>query len=160
MKKISLLLTLVIVCLTQVKAIDVEGMFVKYKHSHNADNVSIGYPLMKLACLFISDNNKDADIVKSINSVRVMDLEACSETIKDQFTRDANLLSDKRYEVLLDVNEEDEHTRILAKRKNKIIKELIILQTGKEALLLRITGKMDPQKYMDYANKYAQKKKE
>lgn len=143
----------------QAKPIDVEGMFVKYKHSHKADNVSISYPLMKLACLFISDNNKDADIVKSINSVRVLDLESCSESVKDEFSLDASSLTLKQYEVLMDVNEEDEHIRILAKRKDKIIKELIVLQTGKEALLVRITGKIDPQKYVHYTNKYGSKKK-
>lgn len=160
MKKISLILTFVMLCFMQAKAIDIEGMFVKYKHSHKADNVSVSYPLMKLTRLVMPKNVEGADIIKAINSVHVLDMELCSEAIKSQFTKDASLLSLNRYEVLVDVNDEDEHTRILAKRKDKLIKELIILQTGKEALLVRITGKIDPQKYMHYANKYAQKKKE
>lgn len=158
MKKISLTALFMLLCFIQIKAIEIEGLFAKYKQAQNADNVKISYPLMKIASMFISANDKDADIVRSINSVHVISLNACSDLTKHQFTEDAGRLKTNKYEVLVNINNSNEQTRILAKQKDKQIKELIIIQTGKESLLLRITGTIDPRKYMSYANQYTQKK--
>ncbi|MGL4492573.1 MAG: DUF4252 domain-containing protein [Tannerellaceae bacterium] len=159
MKKISLILTFVMLCFMQAKAIDVEGMFAKYKKADNAFSVRLGYPIMKLSGLIISARYKEARIVRSINSLRMVDLSDCSKETQSQFRLDADSLLDTKYKELAQVKTEDDNIRVLAKCDDKVIKDMIILLSGEDVLLVRLKGNMDLKKYMEYVIKYTEKKK-
>ncbi|MGL5704729.1 MAG: DUF4252 domain-containing protein [Tannerellaceae bacterium] len=159
MKKISLILTFVMLCFMQAKAIDVEGMFAKYKKADNAFNVRLGYPIMKLSGLIISARYKEARIVRSINSLRMVDLSDCSKETQSQFRLDADSLLDTKYKELAQVKTEDDNIRVLAKCNDKVIKDMIIILSGEDVLLVRLKGNMDLKKYMEYVIKYTEKKK-
>ncbi|MGL4326826.1 MAG: DUF4252 domain-containing protein [Tannerellaceae bacterium] len=159
MKKISLILTFVMLCFMQAKAIDVEGMFAKYKKADNAFSVRLGYPIMKLSGLIISARYKEARIVRSINSLRMVDLSDCSKETQSQFRLDADSLLDTKYKELAQVKTEDDNIRVLAKCNDKVIKDMIIILSGEDVLLVRLKGNMDLKKYMEYVIKYTEKKK-
>ncbi|MGL4228393.1 MAG: DUF4252 domain-containing protein [Tannerellaceae bacterium] len=159
MKKISLILTFVMLCFMQAKPIDVESMFAKYKKADNAFNVRLGYPIMKLSGLIISARYKEARIVRSINSLRMVDLSDCSKETQSQFRLDADSLLDTKYKELAQVKTEDDNIRVLAKCNDKVIKDMIIILSGEDVLLVRLKGNMDLKKYMEYVIKYTEKKK-
>lgn len=143
----------------QAKSIDVESMFAKYKKADNAFSVRLGYPIMKLSGLIISARYKEARIVRSINSLRMVDLSDCSKETQSQFRLDADSLLDTKYKVLAQVKTEDDNIRVLAKCDDKVIKDMIILLSGEDVLLVRLKGNMDLKKYMEYVIKYTEKKK-
>lgn len=143
----------------QAKAIDVESMFAKYKKADNAFSVRLGYPIMKLSGLIISARYKEARIVRSINSLRMVDLSDCSKETQSQFRLDADSLLDTKYKELAQVKTEDDNIRVLAKCDDKVIKDMIILLSGEDVLLVRLKGNMDLKKYMEYVIKYTEKKK-
>lgn len=143
----------------QAKPIDVESMFAKYKKADNAFSVRLGYPIMKLSGLIISARYKEARIVRSINSLRMVDLSDCSKETQSQFRLDADSLLDTKYKELAQVKTEDDNIRVLAKCDDKVIKDMIILLSGEDVLLVRLKGNMDLKKYMEYVIKYTEKKK-
>ena len=147
-------------CFMQAKAMDVESMFAKYKEADNAFSIRLGYPIMKLSGLIISARYKEARIVRSINSLRMVDLSDCTKETQSQFRLDADSLLDTKYKELAQVKTEDDNIRVLAKCDDKVIKDMIILLSGKDVLLVRLKGNMDLKKYMEYVIKYTQKKKE
>lgn len=145
MKKISILSLIMLFCFIQAKATEFESLYTKYKHKQKAENMKISSPFIRLASLFTPDSNKNAAFLKALNSLQMLNLNSCTEEIRYEFSEDAESLKMSKYEVLVDANNANERTRIFAKQDNKLIKELIIIQTGKENLLIKINGKFDPQ---------------
>lgn len=90
----------------------------------------------------------------------MVDLSDCTKETQSQFRLDADSLLDTKYKELAQVKTEDDNIRVLAKCDDKVIKDMIILLSGKDVLLVRLKGNMDLKKYMEYVIKYTQKKKE
>ena len=79
--------------------------------------------------------------IKHINSIKVLDMEDCSNAVKQQFFKDVTQLKTAGYEELMVAKEADEQTVILAKRSKTGIKELVIVESDDEdAALIQILG--------------------
>ena len=57
-------------------------------------------------------------------------MEACSKNVQERFNKKINAQQIEGYETLVQVNDEGEKVRILAKSKNDVIRELLIVCTG------------------------------
>lgn len=79
--------------------------------------------------------------LKHIDSIKVLDMEDCSNAVKQQFFKDVTQLKTAGYEELMTVKEADEQTVILAKRNKTGIKELVIVDSDNDdAALIQILG--------------------
>ena len=132
MKKYILALALLFVCHIGF-AQDLNSLFDEFKKEPNADCISISPFMMAIGKMFMG-NDSDAKLARKFKSIRILDLEACSQRIKD-------------YETLVHVNDEGEKVHILAKSKNDVIRELLIVCTGNgDCTLVQLKGKVSKEK--------------
>ena len=102
--------------------------------------------MMTIGKMFIG-NDSDAKLARKFKSMRILDLEACSTSVKERFSKKINAQRIKGYETLVQVNDEGEKVRILAKSKNDVIRELLIVCTGNgDSTLVQLKGKVSKSK--------------
>lgn len=118
-------------------AVNVNSIINEFKDADRAEYVSVPWILMKMGHMFMDEEDKD-DISARINSVRVLDLEECSERVKARFTKRVASLNGHGYETMVRAKDQDGSVQILVKEKKDIIKELLIVCGGKDdcALIL------------------------
>lgn len=140
MKKYIFTLLMLIACqLSYGQSID--SLFDEFGSAQNADCVNVSPFLMSIGKMF-AGNDKDAEIIGKVKSMRVLDLEECSESIKTRFSKKANKLSLDGYEELMRVNDSGEKVRVLMKEKKDVIRELLFVITGNDdCTLVQINGK-------------------
>ena len=137
MKKYILALALLFVCHIGF-AQDLNSLFDEFKKEPNADCISISPFMMAIGKMFMG-NDSDAKLARKFKSIRILDLEACSTSINAQRIKD--------YETLVQVNDEGEKVHILAKSKNDVIRELLIVCTGNgDCTLVQLKGKVSKEK--------------
>ena len=74
-------------------------------------------------------------------------MEACSKNVQERFNKKINAQQIEGYETLVQVNDEGEKVRILAKSKNDVIRELLIVCTGNgDCTLVQMKGKVSKPK--------------
>ena len=140
MKKYVFTLLLLFVChLGYAQSID--GLFNEFGSERNADCVNVSPFLMSIGKMF-AGHQEVSEIVGKIKSMRVLDLEECSENVKERFNKKASKLNLNGYDELMRVNDEGEKVRVLMKIKKEVIRELLFVCTGKEdCTLVQINGK-------------------
>ena len=140
MKKFVFTLLLVFVChLSNAQGIN--GGFNEFGREKNADCVKVSSFMMSLGKMF-AGHDEDAEIIRKIKSIKVLDLESCTASVKERFNKKVNKLNLKGYDELMRVNDEGEKVRVLMKTKKETIRELLFVCTGKEdCTLVQINGK-------------------
>lgn len=140
MKKFVFTLLLVFVCHLGY-AQSINGLFNEFGSEKNADCVKVSSFMMSLGKMF-AGHDEDAEIIRKIKSIKVLDLESCTASVKERFSKKVNRLSLKGYDELMRVNDEGEKVRVLMKTKKETIRELLFVCTGKEdCTLVQINGK-------------------
>ncbi len=121
-------------------AVNVNSIINEFKDAKKAEYVSVPWILMKMGHMFMDKDDKN-DIAGRINSVRVLDLEECSERVKARFTKRIASLNGHGYETLVRAKDQDGSVQILVKEKKDIIKELLIVCGGKDdCALIQLKG--------------------
>lgn len=121
-------------------AVNVNSIINEFKDAKRAEYVSVPWILMKMGHMFMDKDDKN-DIAGRINSVRVLDLEECSERVKTRFTKRIASLNGHGYETLVRAKDQDGSVQILVKEKKDIIKELLIVCGGKDdCALIQLKG--------------------
>lgn len=120
----------------------VDRLMRKYKHSPKAEYVHVPKIMMTLAkAIKTGDADDYTKYLKHIDSIKVLDMEDCSNAVKQQFFKDVTQLKTAGYEELMIAKEADEQTVILAKRNKTGIKELVIVDSDNDdAALIQILG--------------------
>ena len=140
MKKFVFTLLLVFVCHLGY-AQGINGLFNEFGSEKNADCVKVPSFMMSLGKMF-AGHDEDAEIIRKIKSIKVLDLESCTASVKERFNKKVNKLNLKGYDELMRVNDEGEKVRVLMKTKKETIRELLFVCTGKEdCTLVQINGK-------------------
>lgn len=93
---------------------DLNSLFDEFKKEPNADCISISPFMMAIGKMFMG-NDSDAKLARKFKSIRILDLEACSTSVKERFSKKINAQRIKDYETLVQVNDEGEKVHILAK---------------------------------------------
>lgn len=75
--------------------------------------------MMSLGKMF-AGHDEDAEIIRKIKSIKVLDLESCTASVKERFNKKVNKLNLKGYDELMRVNDEGEKVRVLMKTKRKL----------------------------------------
>lgn len=143
MRKFILLVSL-FAMQAQMFAGNIDSIFNEFKDSRKAEYVSVSPFLMAIGRMFMSD--EEDDIAKRIRSIKVLDLEDCSSSVKERFNKKVSGLDKNDYETLMSVKEDDENVQILVKEKKNIIKEMVIVCGGKDdCALILIKGDIRPE---------------
>ena len=79
-----------------------------------------------------SNNDKSYRFIKGIKSVKVLDMEDCTQEVKAEFLQEAKNLKLSGYETLVQTKEDGEEVQLIAKMDEENINDLIILITGKD----------------------------
>lgn len=147
MKRFALILLTAILMLpvsAVAKSVSVDDLYKEFSSAPEAEAVSIPPFLMKLAKLCMKGKDQDAKIVRKINSVRVLDLEDCSKTVKSRFANRVSNIQLKDMEELMDVRDDGDKVKILAKiKKDKISKLLILCYGNDDCCLVEVNGKFE-----------------
>lgn len=142
MKKVMMIAALAFMTMTVQAQMSVDRLMRKYKHSPKAEYVHVPKMMMTLAkAIKTGDADDYTKYLKHIDSIKVLDMEDCSNAVKQQFFKDVTQLKTAGYEELMTVKEADEQTVILAKRNKTGIKELVIVESDNDdAALIQILG--------------------
>ena len=134
MKKI-IAICLLLVAVQTTWAIDAKQVFNEFKEARNAEYVSIPRFLMRLGLMFVDKDEEDTEtrrLINSIHSMKVLDLERCSNSVKQNFMKRINALNEYQYETLIRVSDGDDKVKILVREEKEIIKEMLIVCSGSE----------------------------
>ena len=132
MKKIIATLALFIACQATF-AQNIDTLFSQFKDKEGADYINIPTLMLKFMRTFTKSNNdKSYRFIKGIKSVKVLDMEDCTQEVKAEFLQEAKKLKLSGYETLLQTKEDGEEVQFIAKMDEENINDLIILITGKD----------------------------
>ena len=142
MKKVMIIAALAFMTMTVQAQMSVDRLMRKYKHSPKAEYVHVPKMMMTLAkAIKTGDADDYTKYLKHIDSIKVLDMEDCSNAVKQQFFKDVTQLKTAGYEELVVAKEADEQTVIMVKRSKTRIKELVIVDSGDDdAALIQILG--------------------
>ena len=165
MKKFVFTLLLVFVCHLGY-AQGINGLFNEFGSEKNADCVKVSSFMMSLGKMF-AGHDEDAEIIRKIKSIKVLDLESCTASVKERFNKKVNKLNLKGYDgkdssiLRNDLSRSFPFAKMmnyvtrdilyvieflagesLMKTKKETIRELLFVCTGKEdCTLVQINGK-------------------
>ena len=132
MKKIIATLALIIACQATF-AQNIDTLFSQFKDKEGADYMNIPTLMLKFMRTFTKSNNdKSYHFIKGIKSVKVLDMEDCTQEVKAEFLQEAKKLKLNEYETLVQTKEDGEEVQLIAKMDEENINDLIILITGKD----------------------------
>ena len=158
MKKYLVAIALMIACQTTF-AQSTKDIFEEFGKEWNAESVSISPFLMNIGRLFMDSDTPE--IAKSINSMKVLDLEDCSNKVKARFNEKVNNLQLKGYETMIQAIEDGEKVRILTRIENNTVRELLIVCTGNDdCALIQLNGKIKKEDIAELVNEETKKRKD
>ena len=136
MKRLLVIFFLIINCcvlnVTAHTDDDVNSLMTTFKTVKNADYHHIGSLLFTLA------------------KVAVLELNNCSDNVKNKFWTRAKRINDNRYQELVRQSTKDGFTDILVRMKGSVVRELIIVSAGSnDGTLVMIRGKIPLDKLSD-----------
>ena len=132
MKRLMILI-LLLLPLQYGKGQNLEQFFRTYHKEQGVDAIHIGNITMKLAGLFTE--------TLGVNGIEILDLGEATETLRQRFQDEVKSFKDPEFETLLTENDKEDHTKILVKIKDEMIRELVIFQTGSDCSFIRIKGR-------------------
>ena len=148
MRKLILILAVILPMAVLAQKTPVDKLFEKYANQKGFTTVNISGKLLGFASQIETGNNGTSDILSGLNGIRVLSVEdnALNKNIdfyaeleKDGFFKNND------YEVLMEVTEEDEVVRFLAKDAgNGKISDLLLVVGGDDNALISISGLIDP----------------
>lgn len=130
MKKIFLLAVLVVMTIAGKAQNSAEDLFNAYKDRPKAEYVHVPKMMMGIAKHMNTEDKNVNTLTKSIDSVKVLDLGDCDESVKKELLEDINKLNLKGYEEMVKVNDDGEKVLILTKTQKDRIREILILNAS------------------------------
>lgn len=158
MKKYLVAIAMTIACQTTF-AQSTQELFEEFGKEYNAESINVSPFLMSIGRLFM--DNDTPTIAKRIKSMKILDLEDCSESVKARFSMQANNLHLEGYEPMIQVNEDGEKVRIFALPHKQGIKELLFICTGgDDCALIQLKGNIRKEDIAELVNEQTSKKRE
>ncbi len=147
-QKYMAVLAMVVICQSAFGQKSMDQLFKEFSKAKDVSTVNIGKITMSFAGLFTE--------TMGVDGIEVFSFDECGQEVKDKLANAVRNLKDSAYETMLSSNEADERTRILVKIKDDMIREMVVVTTGKNNALIRIKGKIKPediQKVVDQHSK-------
>ncbi len=135
MKKYIIVLLLCIFASQLSFGQDADDLFRIFSKEKNATGINLNGFMVTCIKPFVKD-------IIGIKSVKILDLDNCSPSVKDNFAMNITNLETYGYETVVKSNENSEVTRIMLKISNDAIKELLVVTTGNSTCMVRIKGNL------------------
>ena len=148
------ILTALLLMATGGMAQTVNGLFNRYEDEPGAECKNLGPLLMGLVKTFAADKSEEGRVIKSIKSVKVLDLEECTPEVKREFAQKVRNLKPGGMEVLMQVKNGKKNVSIWGKTRRNTVRQLLIVTDDK---MVRIKGKFDLDKIAHMLNSAQQK---
>ncbi len=149
MKRFICIIAALVMIMPGGMAQTVNGLFRQFKDQPEAEYKNLAPLLMGVIKTFAIDEEDDK-VIKSIKSIRVLDLEECAPEIRREYARKSRTLKPRGMEMLMQVKDEDEGTvRIWGKIKREKVKEVLVLTPDK---MVSIKGRFDLDKISQLIN--------
>ncbi len=141
MKKVivTLISCLVSVVCVQAKSLELDNVYKEVSHLSNCHKVSVGFPLMALARLFVS--GEDAKQLRHFNSVSVLTLDECTSAVQEKWMDTILQGHFNDYSLLVSQQKEEEISQIwVHQKKDRIVRMIIVHKDDNSCNLVRIKG--------------------
>lgn len=149
MKKLVLFLALVLPLAVLAQKTPVDKLFEKYANQKGFTTINISGKLLGFAAQIDTGDDATSDMLSSLNGIRVLTVEDDELNEKIDFYKELEsngFFKDNNYEVLMEITEEDEVVRFLAKDAgNGKISDLLLVVGGDDNTLISISGIIDPE---------------
>ena len=157
MKKYLVAIALMIAC-QNTFAQSTKEIFEEFGKEWNAESVSIPSFIMSIGRLFMDDDTPE--IAKSIDFMKILDLEDCSSKVKARFNEKVNNLQLEGYETMIQTIENGEKVRIFTRIEDNTVRELLIVCTGNDnCALIQLNGKIKKEDIAELVNEETKKRK-
>lgn len=148
MKKLILMLAVVLPLAVLAQKTPVDKLFEKYANQKGFTTVNISGKLLGFASQLESGDKATGDMLSSLSGIRVLTVEDDELNKKLDFYAEleqSGFFKNNNFEVLMEVTEENEVVRFLAKDAgNGKISDLLLVVGGDENTLISISGIIDP----------------
>lgn len=148
MKRIICIIATLVMIMPGGMAQTVNGLFRQFKDQPEAEYKNLAPLLMGVIKTFAIDEEDDK-VIKSIKSIRVLDLEECAPEIRREYARKSRTLKPSGMEMLMQVKEDEGTVRIWGKIKREKVKEVLVLTPDK---MVSIKGRFDLDKISQLIN--------
>lgn len=133
MKKYTLILGMILLCQASYSQ-DMDKLFNEFSQKENVNRVTIGKFMMVLSSMFTE--------TMGVDGIEVLEFNDITNEVKESLNSAIRKLKDSRFETIVTSNENDSRTRIMVRIDQDMIRELVVLCTGKDNALVRIKGKI------------------
>ena len=148
MKKLILMLAVVLPLAVLAQKTPVDKLFEKYANQKGFTTVNISGKLLGFTSQLESGDKATGDMLSSLSGIRVLTVEDDELNKKLDFYAEleqSGFFKNNNFEVLMEVTEENEVVRFLAKDAgNGKISDLLLVVGGDENTLISISGIIDP----------------
>lgn len=148
MKRFICIIAALVMIMPGGMAQTVNGLFRQFKDQPEAEYKNLAPLLMGVIKTFAIDEEDDK-VIKSIKSIRVLDLEECAPEIRREYARKSRTLKPSGMEMLMQVKEDEGTVRIWGKIKKEKVKEVLVLTPDK---MVSIKGRFDLDKISQLIN--------
>lgn len=148
MKRFICIIAALVMIMPGGMAQTVNGLFRQFKDQPEAEYRNLAPLLMGVIKTFAIDEEDDK-VIKSIKSIRVLDLEECAPEIRREYARKSRTLKPSGMEMLMQVKEDEGTVRIWAKIKREKVEEVLVLTPDK---MVSIKGRFDLDKISQLIN--------
>lgn len=148
MKKLILFLAILLPMAVLAQKTPVDKLFDKYANQKGFTTVNISGKLLGFASQIETGDEDVGAMLSGLNGIRVLTVEDDELNKKLDFYKELEadgFFKDNNFEVLMEVTEEDEVVRFLAKDVgNGKISDLLLVVGGDDNALISISGIIDP----------------
>lgn len=149
MKKLVLILAVLLPLAVLAQKSPVDKLFEKYANQKGFTTVNISGKLLGFASQLETGDKATTDMLSGLKGIRVLTVEDDELNKKLDFYSEleqSGFFKNNDFEVLMEVTEDDEVVRFLAKDAgNGKISDLLLVVGGDENTLISISGIIDPQ---------------
>lgn len=148
MKKLIFILAVVLPMAVLAQKSPIDKLFEKYANQKGFTTVNISGKLLGFASQIETGDQATTDILSELKGIRILTVEDDELNKKLDFYAELEndgFFRNNQFEVLMEVTEDDEVVRFLAKDAgNGKISDLILVVGGDDNALISITGLIDP----------------
>jgi len=149
MKKLLVILAIVLPMAVLAQKTPVDKLFDKYANQKGFTTVNISGKLLGFAAQMENEDEKVSNMLSSLKGIRVLTVEDEELNQKLDFYEELEkdgFFKNNKFEVLMEVTEEDEVVRFLAKDAgNGKLSDLLLVVGGDDNVLISISGLINPE---------------
>ena len=149
MKKLLMILAVVLPMAVFAQKTPVDKLFEKYANQKGFTTVNISGKLLGFAAQMETGDKATSDMLSGLSGIRVLTVEDEELNKKLDFYDELNkegFFKDNNFEVLMEVTEEDEVVRFLAKDAGDgKLSDLLLVVGGDDNVLISISGMINPE---------------